>query len=260
MVEELAQHLERHPLYGALRTPRDLRLFTEHHVVCVFDFMSLLKRLQAELTCTSSPWTPPPDPVSARLVNELVLDEESDDTFGAEPASHYVWYVEAMEELGANTGPIRELERRLRAGMDPGAAVPGCGLSEAAEDFCFSTFALARGPLHVVASAFVLGRENIIPGMFLPLVRRLRDQGLSCRLFLRYLERHISIDGEDHGPKARAMLERIVGRSRERRDEASDAARLALLARKSLWDAVHTELERARGGRVSNPGSARSGR
>ena len=71
------QRRENHRAYEAVRCLPSLRTFMEHHVVCVLDFMSLLKRLQAELTCVTSPWVPSPDPVSARLINAIVLDEES---------------------------------------------------------------------------------------------------------------------------------------------------------------------------------------
>ena len=98
-----ARRLEDSRVYEAVRCLRSVRTFMEHHAVCVLDFMSLLKRLQVELTCVASPWTPSPDPVSARLINAIVLDEESDAAFGQEPRSHYGWYIAAMEEIGADT-------------------------------------------------------------------------------------------------------------------------------------------------------------
>ena len=44
-----------HPLYGAVRTREHIRIFMKHHVFAVWDFFTLLKRLQAEVTCVTVP-------------------------------------------------------------------------------------------------------------------------------------------------------------------------------------------------------------
>ena len=233
-----------HPVYREVRDLQPLRTFLEHHVVCVFDFMTLLKRLQSQLTCTTWPWLPAPDGASARLINEIVLDEESDAAYanhadsGGEPASHYTWYLAAMQEIGANTAPMRALEAELRAGTAPARALRSSELPAAAQAFLRTTFEIAMGPPHVVAGAFVLSREDVIPEMFAPLVRELRDAGTPCELLLGYLERHIEVDSEAHGPAAMQLLERLVDGDETRRREALGAALRALRARAELWDAV----------------------
>ena len=237
-IQDATNRLTTHAIYEEVNSIERLRIFLEHHVVCVLDFMTLLKRLQCELTCTTTPWLPVQDEVSARLINEIVLDEECDETFGPHPSSHYRWYLAAMDEVGANTAPIRELESLLRGGMDPRAALQASKLPSAAKAFALTTFELAEGPVHVVASSFVLGREDIMPLMFEPLVQKLSEACIPCDLLIRYLQRHIAIDSQEHGPAARRLLERLLGQDVELKTLASSAAEKALRAREGLWDAV----------------------
>ena len=62
--------------------------------------MSLVKRLQSELTCNSLPWLPPINPRIARFTNEVVLGEETDLSPDGEPISHFELYLRAMDEIG----------------------------------------------------------------------------------------------------------------------------------------------------------------
>ncbi len=117
-IDELRSRLAQHLLYAELDDLRQLRLFMEHHVFAVWDFMSLLKSLQRDLTCTTTPWTPRPDPESAHLINEIVLGEESDArSEGRGYASHFELYLEAMKEVGADRGPILRSLDHLASGL-----------------------------------------------------------------------------------------------------------------------------------------------
>ena len=242
----LYSQLANHPVYRSFETVQDLHVFMESHVFAVWDFMSLLKTLQQALTCVDVPWVPSRFPASRRLVNEIVLGEESD-MYGTRPISHFELYLHAMKECGACTMAIEGLLARLREGADWSAALARSGAPDAAQRFVWSTFAIIEeGKLHAIAAAFTFGREDLIPDMFRGFIRD-QDARLSGKLAtLRwYLDRHIEVDGEDHGPMALQMVSELCGDDPVKWAEAAEAAEAALRARIALWDGIAATLKEA---------------
>lgn len=223
-----------HPLYEALTSMGAVRTFTEHHVWAVWDFMSLLTALQRDLTCVTIPWIPRESDVSAqRFINEIKLGEESDTHPDGGWTSHLGLYLEAMEEIGADTGPISKVLRDLAVLPDsPVGAAEMAGAPPGALHFIRTTFDfIHRGTTLEVAAAFALGREQLIPDMFRPLVR----DGTG-RLFLEYIQRHIELDEGTHGPLAHQLVARLCGDDAKSWKRAEQAAVTALDARHHLWD------------------------
>ncbi len=237
-LHEARTRLRGHRLYRVIRTPKALRTFVEHHVICVLDFMSLVKSLQFDLTCTTVPWTPVQDPDAARLIQSIVLDEETDVRSDGRVQSHFEWYCEAMEELGADLGPIRELVDELRRGRSLADALDASRLPAAARAFGRSTASFLPRDTHVRAAVFLYGREEVIPEMFLPIVDGMENGGVGCEALRSYLVRHVEIDGGTHGPLAEGLLDRLCQRNAAFREEAEVAALEALEARVQLWDAI----------------------
>ena len=77
-IDPLRQQIIQHPMYGSIHSVDALRIYMEHHVYAVWDFMSLLKSLQRKLTCVSLPWLPVGSANTRFLINEIVAGEESD--------------------------------------------------------------------------------------------------------------------------------------------------------------------------------------
>ncbi|CAN5483781.1 DUF3050 domain-containing protein [soil metagenome] len=246
-LQPLYAQLAKHRLYTTFETVEDVRLFMESHVFAVWDFMSLLKILQQGLTCVTVPWVPSKFPESRRLVNEIVLGEESDEYRGV-PLSHYELYLKAMRECGADTFAIDNLLRSLSSGVDLSKALSQSGATRAAQDFVRSTFAcIEAGKLHATAAAFTFGREDLIPDMFRGFIRD-QDERLSGKLatFRWYLDRHIEVDGEEHGPMALRMIRELCGDDAMKWQEAGDAAETALRARLQLWDGIADAILKSR--------------
>ncbi len=237
-LEPLRASLDRHPLYARIVSSSTLRVFMEHHVFAVWDFMSLLKGLQRAFTSVELPWRPVGDPITRRLINELVLEEESDEVDGV-TIGHFELYLRAMEQVGADTGPIRHLVRLVEQGVPLDQALVLCGAPAAARAFVGTTFALlASGKPHVVAASFTYGREDSIALIFENLARMVRRDGEGASLFLRYLERHVELDGDDHGPKAVAMMRQLCGHDAALWEEATEAAVRSLEARHAFWSGI----------------------
>ncbi len=242
-IAPLRAQLHAHPLYASIRTPQHLRIFMQSHVFAVWDFMSLLKALQLQLTCTTVPWSPTPFPASRRFINEIVLGEESD-LFEGRAISHFELYLEAMEQAQADTTPIRS----LLSSVVHGSFVPNMFAGPAApRAFVASTFRVIYScNLAAMAAAFTFGREDVIPDIFRNLVRDLNGRHAGeLSKFAWYLERHIEVDGEDHGPLSLRMVADLCGDDDARWYQASVAAESAILARLALWDGILAEIHAA---------------
>jgi len=243
-IAPLRARLAAHPLYASIRSAEQLRTFMESHVFAVWDFMSLLKALQSQLTCVEVPWRPTRWPESRRFINEIVLGEESD-VFEGRAISHFELYLEAMRESGADLEPISRLLAQFSIGSGK-FDLEACSAPNPAQRFVGSTFALIQtGRIHAIAAAFTFGREDVIPEMFRGLVRDLNAQldGQFAK-FQWYLERHIEIDGEDHGPLALRMVADLCGDNESLWEEAALAAETALETRLALWDGILKSIER----------------
>ena len=226
-----------HPLYAALDSRPAILTFMEYHVFAVWDFMSLLKSLQRNLTCVELPWVPTGPTGSRRLINDIVLVEESDELRGGF-ISHFELYLAGMTEAGADTSVIGAFIDKLRAGRPVLDAIEETGVPAPAADFVRLTWGLIeRAPVHVQAAAFAFGREDLIPEMFSQVVGVNQRIG-SLDTFVDYLARHIEVDGEEHTPMAMQMLADLCGDDEAKWAECATAVNRALGARARLWDGI----------------------
>lgn len=265
---EARNRLTTHPLLrlNNLQTIDDLHRFMETHVYCVWDFMSLLKTLQSEVCPSSKVWHPNRtfSPNVARLVNEIVLCEETDITpVDGEYMSHFDLYLSAMKEIGANISDAMSFVKGFAdyyASESVGLLLDGETTPFSYDDWCHymdewapedtmppdhvlnflnTTFKFVfSGKPHVIAAAFCYGREDVIPDMFRFLLKQLEINNQKAPYFHFYLDRHIQVDTNEHGPAAHKLIEVLCGNDPIKVQEAEDAAIAAIEARIALWDAV----------------------
>lgn len=230
-IQPYKDNIIKHALYKNLSSIEDIAVLMEYHVYAVWDFMSLLKALQSHLTCISSPWKPVGDTKIRRLINSIVLEEESDVDQNGNPASHYEMYLDAMIESGANTSKIKEFVDNVTANHIP-------SVNDDVDEFLKSTFDVidSKSP-HKIASAFTFGREDLIPDMFTSIVNEYNTKN-NLDKFLYYLERHIELDGGEHGPLALELISDLCGDDDEKWREVEETAINCLISRSKLWDGI----------------------
>jgi hypothetical protein len=213
--------------------------------------MSLLKRLQHDMTCTSVPWFPADNARAARLINDIVIGEETDVGPDGSNVSHLDLYLRAMAAVGASTHQFDTFRSLARVGLPVEVAMARTGVPPHVQAFVAQTMALATsGATEEVLAAFFYGREDIIPEMFSTLLKTLhgaRHDNDSLRHFIYYIDRHIELDGDSHGPKGRELLEDLVADSPPRDERALRAACNSIKARIELWNGTLSKLRDMRG-------------
>ena len=243
-LKPLRTKLESHQVYSVLHDIQDVQILMEEHVFAVWDFMSLLKHLQKGLTCTETPWMPTGNPITRRLINEIVFEEESDVDLNGNPASHFEMYISAMKSAGAKTYAIESLLDNINAGEDISSALEQSGALKSTQKFVRTTFkVIADDKLHLTAAAFTFGREDLIPTMFRAIVKDINDETKGkLEPFIYYLERHIELDEEVHTPLAIQMLVELCEEDEQKWNEAISVAKLCMKARIHLWDGIHAKM------------------
>jgi hypothetical protein len=192
------------------------------------------------------PWFPADNARAARLINDIVIGEETDVGPDGFYVSHLDLYLRAMADVGASTRQFDKFRSLARVGTSVEAAMKRTGVPPHVQAFVAHTMGLAQsGSTEEVLAAFFYGREDIIPEMFRRLQKTLpgaRQDNDPLRHFIYYIDRHIELDGDAHGPMGRELLENLVGDSPQRDERALRAACDSIQARIELWNGTLSTL------------------
>lgn len=235
------KRLLQHPLYTSIKTTEDLQTFMQSHIYAVWDFMSLLKALQQQLTCTALPWQPVGNTQLRYLINEIVLAEETDESADGMHMSHYEMYLDAMRAAGIDTEKV-EMQIQNWKSIDQILEVTKTAqLPEHVNQFLATTFnVIKRGKAHEIAAAFTYGREDLIPEMFTEIIGGLEKSTVSIDLskIKYYFDRHIELDGDEHGPMAHKMVALLCGNNQEKWNEVTLVSQQAMESRYKLFSGI----------------------
>ena len=229
--------LHTHSLYQMLDTKQGVETFMEHHIYCVWDFMNLLKALQSHFTCTTIPWKPTHSPKLSRLINEIVLEEESDIIEDKE-TSHFMYYHHALETINPSIDHVSSFIAALQSKKDYHTIITQPFIPKASQTFLKTTYALTHSSILEIAAAFTFGREALVPSLFEPIVSTLKQQQNSLLdPFISYLERHIELDGDHHAGLAYEMIT-LLATTNDQWDLVKKTAINVLNARHTFWNDV----------------------
>ena len=244
VIEPLRQQIINHKVYSAIKDIDDLKVFMQYHIFAVWDFMSLLKTLQNNLTCTSIPWFPKGSADTRHLINEIVVGEESDvDSFGNRK-SHFELYLDAMQQCGADTSQIEKFIEVLKMTGDFNTAFTASETPKEVRDFVEFTFKIIGSNKDYLQSAiFTFGREDLIPGMFVSIVNDIhKNFPNTISIFKYYLERHIEVDGDHHSHLALQMTSNLCGTDDKFWKEAEQATIDSLQKHIDIWDGAYKKI------------------
>lgn len=251
------ERITHHPLPHTMTNYKALQMFLHHHVFAVWDFFCLLKALYRELACTDILWQPPLEPYGAHLLHGILGEEEGDTDLTGTPLSHFEWYLHAMNACGANTATINNFIKRLNitpltttttpdmAYQRVCAALDHPSVPKGAQAFVTQTFKSITQPLPALAGAFVFGREGITADLFAPIISRIQtfpQKTYNPEVLIRYFQRHVNLDTQNHFPKAFEMLNRFCQNDSSQWQCAQEGAEQALQARLRFLDAIEQSI------------------
>jgi len=239
LLESKIDDLCKHRLFTSdkLKSVEEIKIFMEIHIYAVWDFMSILKSLQHYICPSNYPWIPNAntDNGIARLINEIVLAEESDEITKNNYMSHFNLYIQAMSDLNADTSKIRKFINSISHNK---VDISKADIPECAKEFVLTTYKLLnKKKFHISAALFTYGRETTLPSMFINILDSIKPVEDTNNLKL-YLKRHIDIDSNRHGPLSLELFKLSHGDDDAKKHEAIDAALSAIDAMAKLWDCV----------------------
>jgi len=241
-LDGLKHKITGHRLFAHKLERKHICKFMESHIFAVWGFMSILKALQKMITPNNLPWMPNKNTKNGlvNFVNEIILCEESDFIEGIGYISHFEIYLLAMENMGAKTDQLNKFTSRIAEKGYNKKHLDDFDASDEVKSFLKHDLEVSlKGTLPEIVGAFTLGREKVIPNMFgyiLPAIK----QTSTSKYLITYLERHIDIDGDRHGPLSMELLNTSC--DEKQLSLAYATAIKSLELRLLVWDRIYEDI------------------
>ena len=150
-----------------------------------------------------------------------------------------------MSQLSANTNEINDFIELIASGNSVQYSLSEINIDSKVADFVKYSFSIIEtNKPHLIASAFTFGREDIIPDMFIGILKNSDSKNKLYNKLTYYLERHIELDGDEHGPLALEMISELCENDDQKWHEVLLVAKESLKKRISLWDAINDLIQK----------------
>lgn len=253
-VTQLQWEIQHHPAFKNMKSQLHLRIFMEHHVFQVWDFMILLKSIQFGINNiykqgynNFSCWFPKVPGKFSRLITEICLDEESDEALW--DLSHFEYYLKAMEQSNCEMYHIERALQYVRSNTGENQNLENVDFfpSEAVEEhfrYMRNISNITENPealLYKPLASFCVCREGLIPDFFSSIVKEISQKSqISNNYFIQYLTRHIELDGDEHSEKWYELLGYFL--DDDNFDDALEIIIQSLRLRKQVLDEINEKI------------------
>ena len=238
--------LNNHPLYSSLNNLPRLKFFMERHIYAVLDFMTLVKNLQKKISPMGTLWSPPENPTLCRFIGEIILEEETDQLPTGEYLSHFQIYCRALKEIQGNPQMAIEFSQSPLAPSNK-LNFESFLLPKSVRNFlAFNQELIRESKAHTLAASFYFGREKAIPIIFKSILKETLVTEKEAPMFHFYLGRHIELDSNEHGPKAKEMIKYFCQDKKTLCHEVLLTAKKVIEQRVKFWDEILEEMQETR--------------
>jgi len=244
MTERYFQILEAHKLYDRIYDEYSLRLFVEHHVICVWTYNYLLRNIYQELVNSIQPLNSQTQKEAIRLTSEIILEEELEEQGDGSLQSHLEIYLEAMQDLGADIGPIVSFFDMQENGVTWQSALKQARFPQEVTRYARRMSEYFQRPLHERAAILFYEGEPYIPDSFLHRLGQLSPR-LPVHRLLDYFERHIEGLKRPGFSATGRLVEIFCADDEHLNQEAERAAEEAMNARIELWNHLTNQIQAA---------------
>ncbi len=253
-VISLRKQIIEHDAFKNIKTQNDLTIYMEHHIFQVWDFMIILKAIQfwmnniyKEWYTNFSCWHPRIPWRFTRLINEICLDEETDSELNNK--SHFEYYLKAMKQSWADSFYVEKTLNYIKHHYMKDQELEW--LNHFPSPWVEEHFRYMREIANITKepelllfkplASFTLCREWLIPEFFTSIVKNIEPEFWESNEYLiKYLDRHIELDWEEHYIKWNQLLSYFLTFSNV--DDALEAVIKSLKLRLKVLSEVNEKI------------------
>lgn len=237
------QMLENHRIYDMLRSREALKFFLERHVICVWIYNLFLQSLHKEIVISHKFLDSYDRKECLRLITETALEELVDEPEEGFFQSHLEMYIDAMEQIGANTSQVLCFFDLLEVGKDYCDSMKYAKISEDVIRYAARILPFLDGPAHHKAAVLFYEGEPYIPDRFLMMLESLEPKG-SIGMLVEYFESHIEGLKKPGYSSSGRLVEILCSQGETFQLEAESIAERVMKYRLDLWNSMSADLSK----------------